>query len=107
MYNLYTYEKKRLENAKKQSEDSLKKELAKKRKKEIIKLSKNYENRMKDFIFSMCEKPVILRKNSLQDDKTKTSSQKNFKFGEFKTVKQRLEIMESYKNKLKVYEEER
>ena len=107
MYNLYTYEKKVLENAKKQSEDSLKKELAKKRKKEIIKLSKNYENRMKDFIFSMCEKPVILRKNSLQDDKTKTSSQKNFKFGEFKTVKQRLEIMEAYKNKLKAYEDKR
>ena len=49
MYNLYTYEKKVLENEKKQSEDLLKKELEKKRKQEITQLSKKYEDRMKDF----------------------------------------------------------
>jgi hypothetical protein len=51
MYNLYTYEKKILENEKKQSEDLLKKEFDKKRRQEINTLSKKYENRMKDFIF--------------------------------------------------------
>ena len=107
MYNLYTYEKKILENEKKQSEDLLKKELEKKRKQEITQLSKKYEDRMKDFIFSMCDKPVILHKDSIKEEKNNTFSKKNFKFGEFKTDKQRLEIMESYKNKLKIYEDKR
>ena len=108
MYNLYTYEKKILENEKKQSEDLLKKELNKKRKQELIQLSKNYENRMKNFIFSMVEKPIILHKNSFQEEKNnKTFSAKNFKLGEFKTDKQRLKIMEAYKDKLKKYEEKR
>ena len=107
MYNLYTYEKKVLENEKKQSEDLLKKELEKKRKQEITQLSKKYEDRMKDFIFSMCDKPVILHKDSIKEEKNNTFSKKNFKFGEFKTDKQRLEIMESYKNKLKIYEDKR
>jgi len=107
MYNLYTYEKKILENEKKQSEDLLKKEFDKRRRQEINTLSKKYENRMKDFIFSMVDKPVILHKDSIKEDKNNTFSKKNFKFGEFKTDKQRLEIMQSYKNRLKIYEEKR
>ena len=107
MYNLYIHEKKILENSKKQSEELFKEELNKRRKKELNKLSKNYENRMKDFIFSMCEKPIILRNNNPQENKNKSFSEKNFKFGEFKTDKQRLQLMETYKEKLKEYEQKR
>ena len=108
MFNLYTYEKKKLEYTKKQEENKVNKIRIKKRRQELIKLSKNYNNKMKDFIFSMCEKPIILHKDSIKKDvKNKTFVNKDFKFGEFKTDKQRLEIIEAYKNKLKLYDKKR
>ena len=94
MYNLYTYEKEILENRKKQKEDLNKKEYRKKRKKELNKLSKNYENRIKDFIYSMCEKPIIFYRNSMPNDNNQAISNEIFKLGEYKTVKQRLELIE-------------
>ena len=51
MYNLYTYEKKILENSKRQSDSYLNEEINKKRKEKNQKLITNYNNRMKNFIF--------------------------------------------------------
>ena len=65
MFNLYTYEKKLLENLKEKSEEESKRQFKIKRKKKLKELSKNYDNRMKNFIFSMCEKPIILGKKKL------------------------------------------
>ena len=107
MYNLYTHKKKILENAKHESDYLLKKETKKKRKEEIDILSKNYERRMQNFIFSMCDKPIMLHKNINVNEKNKSYSIRNFRFGEFKTDKQRLKLMESYKDKLKLYEQKR
>ena len=107
MYNLYIHKKKLFENEKKEINDFFQDEFKRKRKQELDKLSKNYDNRMKNFIFSLCEKPIILGKKINQEEKIKTYSKKNFKFGGFKTDKQRLEIIQEYKDKLKYYEQER
>ena len=107
MYNLYIHKKKLFENEKKEINDFFQDEFKRKRKQELDKLSKNYDNRMKNFIFSLCEKPIILGKKINQEEKNKTYSKKNFKFGGFKTDKQRLEIIQEYKDKLKYYEQER
>ena len=106
MYNLYTYEKKILENQKRKNEDLEERAYRKKRKKELKKLSENYENRIKDFIYTMCEKPVICYRNS-ESNKNKTTSNEIFKLGEYKSTRQRLDIIEENEKKLKKYEEER
>jgi hypothetical protein len=62
---------------------------------------------MKNFIYSMCENPIILNKNANEDIMNKTFNKKKFIFGEYKTEKQRLAQMEDYKNKLKQYDQER
>ena len=107
MFNLYTYEKQLLENFKEKSEEAYKKRLKLRHKKELKNLSQNYDNRMKKFIYSMCEKPIILQKGSNQDPMNQTFNKKKFIFGEYKTEKKRLEEMELYKNKLKEYDQER
>ena len=106
MYNLYTYEKKILENQKRKNEDLEERAYRKKRKKELKKLSENYENRIKDFIYTMCEKPVICYRNS-ESNKNKTTSNEIFKLGEYKSTRQRLDIIEENEKKLKKYDEER
>ena len=106
MFNLYTYEKKLLENLKEKSEEESKRQFKIKRKKKLKELSKNYDNRMKNFIFSMCEKPIILGKKNYEDELNKTFNKK-FIFGEYKTEKQRLEERESIKNKLNEYDKQR
>ena len=103
MFNLYTYEKKLLEEAEKKSQELLKEKFKKKRKMELKNLTKNYDNRMKEFIFSMCEKPIKLHKSTNSDDE----NNKKLLFYEFKSDKKRLEEMEKYKEKLKLYEQER
>ena len=107
MYNLYTYEKKLFENFKKKSEEEHKNKLKQKRKKELHNLSQNYDNRMKKFLFTMCERPFILRKKLNPDTLNKTLNNKKFIFGEYKTEKQRLQEMESIKDKLKEYDQKR
>ena len=107
MYNLYIHKKRIFENAKQESDYLLEKEMKKRRKEEIDILSKNYEKRMQNFIFSMCDKPIMLKKDKNLNENNKSFSVKNFRFGEFKTDKQRLKIMESNKNKLKFYEQKR
>ena len=61
---------------------------------------------MKNFIFSMCEKPIILGKKNNEDELNKTFNKK-FIFGEYKTEKQRLEERESIKNKLNENDKQR
>ena len=86
MYNLYTYEKKILENSKRQSDSYLNEEINKKRKEKNQKLITNYNNRMKNFIFSMCEKPIKLNNSNQEENNIYI---RNFKFGEFLTDKKR------------------
>ena len=71
MYNLYIYEKQILQDEKEKNDLIKKKELKKKRKKELIKLSKNYDNRMNDFILTMCQSPIYLYKEKNPYNKNK------------------------------------
>ena len=107
MFNLYTYEKQILENIRKQSEETYRKQFKLKRKKKLNNLSQKYDDRMKNFIFSMGENPIILNKNTNEDILNKTFNKKKFIFGDYKTDKKRLEEIEAYNNKLKKYEQER
>lgn len=102
MYNLYTHEKRNLENSKKQFQSFLNEETKKKRKEKVKNLSINYNNRMENFIYTMCENPIILQKS--QKEKRDSNTIRNLKLKEFITDKQRVKKMELYKNKLKIYD---
>ena len=106
MYNLYSFEKQLFENLKKESEETYRKKYKLKRKKEINNLSGNYDNRMKNFIFSMCENPVILNKNANEDSLNKTFNKQKFIVGNYKAEKKRVKEIEAYKNRLEEYEQE-
>ena len=105
MYNLYIHEKRILEDTKKQSDSCMDEKIMKKRQKKVQKLTNNYNNRMKNFIFSMCENPIILKNND--KEKNNVHTMRNFKFKEIITDKQRLKEIESYKHKLNSYEQKR
>ena len=107
MFNIYTYEKQLFENFLKRKEEKLRKQFMTRRKKKLEEYSKKYEKRMKNFIFSLCEKPVLLRKSPSENLMNKTFDGKNFIFGEYKTEKQRLQEREAYKNQLNEYEKQR
>ena len=114
MYNLYTYEKQLLQNEKEKNELIKNKNLKKKRKKEIIKLKRNYDNRMNDFILTMCQNPIILPKQDNNNNNSFTNKKdiikfknNHFTFGYFKTDKERIESLEKQKTILKKYEEKR
>ena len=108
MYNLYIYEKQILQDEKEKNDLIKKKKLKKKRKKELIKLSKNYENRMNDFILTMCQSPIFLYKEKNPYNKNKLFIKKNyFDFGSFKTDKERLESLQHEKEILKIYDKKR
>ena len=102
MYNLYTHEKRTLEKNIKQFQTSLNEETKKKRQEKIKNLSIRYNNRMENFIYTMCENPIILQKST--KEKGDSNTLRNFKLREFITDKQRVKKMELYKNKLKVYD---
>ena len=102
MYNLYTHEKRTLEKSKKQFQTLLNEETKKKRQEKIKNLSFRYNNRMENFIYTMCENPIILQKSP--KEKGDSNTLRNFKLREFITDKQRVKKMELYKNKLKVYD---
>ena len=103
MYNLYIYEKQLLQDEKEKNELIKKKKLKKKRQKELTKLAKNYDDRMNDFILTMCQNPILLYK---KEDPYKEFSKKNhFTFGDFKTDKERIESLEKEKKILKKYQE--
>jgi hypothetical protein len=100
MYNLYTYEKKLFEKQNKEEEEKNKKQFELERKKKSEELCKNHDERMKNFIFTMCEKPIILGKNKSQGLFNNISNEKNFVFFDYKTQRQRLKEMELYNDKL-------
>ena len=104
MYNLYTHEKRILENTKRQSDSFLNEETKKKRKEKDHKLITNYNNRMKNFIFSMCEEPIKLKNSNQEKNNIHI---RNFIFKEFITDQQRLKKLETYKNKINTYEQKR
>ena len=110
MYNLYVYEKQLLKDEKEKNELVKKKTLKEKRKKELIKLKKKYDNRMNDFILTMCQNPIILSKHNSPFNKNKDIikfKNNHFTFGYFKTDKERVESIEEEKKILKKYEEKR
>ena len=78
MYNLYIYEKQLLQNEKEKNDLIKKKNLKKKRKKEIKKLTRNYDNRMNDFILTMCQNPIFLNKQQIPFDKDIELKKKTF-----------------------------
>ena len=107
MYNLYTYEKKLLEKLNKEEEEKNKRQFEFRYKKKTEELSKNHNERMKNFIFTMCEKPIILGKNKSQRILNKTFNDKNFSLYDYKTQKRRIKEMELYKNKLNEFDKQR
>ena len=107
MFNIYTYERQLFENFQKRKGEKLRKQFMMRRKKKLEEYSKKYEKRMKNFIFSLCEKPVLLRKSPSENLLNKTFDGKNFIFGEYKTEKQRLQEREAYKNELNKYDKQR
>ena len=107
MYNLYIYEKQLLQNEKEKNDLIKKKNLKKKRKKELKKLTRNYNNRMNDFILTMCQNPIFLNKQQIPFDKDIELKKKHFSFGYFKTDKERIKSLEHENKILKKYDEKR
>ena len=109
MYNLYTYEKQLNQIEKEKKEIIKERNLKKKRKKELDKLTQNYNDRMNEFIFSMCENPILLERedNPNNNNKKIIKTKDHFFFGYFKTDKERLESMEEEKKLLEKYDEKR
>ena len=109
MYNLYIYEKQLIQNEKKKKELIKANNWKRKRKKVIDKLTQNYNDRMNEFIFSMCENPILLNREENPNNingKIK-SNKKYFSFTSFKTDKERIKLLEEEKNKQKIYDEKR
>ena len=106
MFNLYTYEKKLLEYSNKE-EEKYRKQFNLIVKKKRDEFCKNHEERMRNFIFSMCEKPIILKKNPSENQILNQTFNKKFVLSKFKTDRQRLEELISYQNKLNEYDRQR
>jgi hypothetical protein len=106
MFNLYTYEKKLLEYSNKEKE-KYRKQFNLSVKKKRDEFCKNHEERMRNFIFSMCEKPIILKKNPSENQILNQTFNKKFVLSKFKTDRQRLEELISYQNKLNEYDRQR
>ena len=111
MYNLYIHQKKLLDLEKSSNE---KKSLSKnesKRKKKINSLTKNYNERMKNFVMNLCKDPIILGQNDIEIPQTK--SEKNYEiekrnhfiFGNYMTDKEKVEIINKEREVLNKIEE--
>ena len=119
MYNLYIYEKNISDREKKKLEEEKNEKLKNKRKKEIDKLTSNYDKRMNNFIISLCHHPIYLKDltnkstSQLIIDEEKSAEKKilmkkkykNFSFGGFITDKKRVELLNEEKEINKNYEE--
>ena len=114
MYNLYIHEKQLSDFEKLSIEKRKIFKFESKRKKKINSLTKNYNNRMKNFVLNLCENPVILGQKEEDDNFTKTFERfnnniyepKNYLvFGKYMSDKQKIELIEQEKNLLKKYEE--
>jgi hypothetical protein len=111
MYNLYIYEKQLLKNEKERKDLIKEKNLKKRRKKELCQLTRNYNNRMNDFILTMCQNPIFLYNQenpyNYNTDIVNNMKKNHFSFGDFKTDKQRVESLDKENKLLKKYDEKR
>ena len=114
MYNLYIYEKQLSNNEKASSEKRKILQFETKRKRKINSLTNKYNNRMKNFVLNLCEKPVILGQYEGNDNFPKTydrfnnndSQPKNdFIFGNYISDKKKIELIDEKKFILKKYDE--
>ena len=111
MYNLYIHQKKLLDLEKSSNE---KKSLSKnesKRKKKINSLTKNYNERMKNFVMNLCKDPIILGQNDIEIPQTKSEKnneiekRNHFIFGNYMTDKEKVEIINKEREVLNKIEE--
>ena len=112
MYNYYIdlKIKQKLEEEKKEAER--KKRRKKIRDKKMLEYTKNYENRIKNFIYNMAEKPIHIRENPkpfsttreefLTEESDKILFHKGFIFNLYQTDKDRVN---AYQNEREKYEE--
>ena len=112
MYNYYIdlKIKQKLEEEKKEAER--KKRRKKIRDKKMLEYTKNYENRIKNFIYNMAEKPIHIRENPkpfsttreefLTEESDKILFHKGFIFNLYQTDKDRIN---AYQNEREKYEE--
>ena len=112
MYNLYIHQKKLLDLEKSSNE---KKSLSKnetKRKKKINSLTRNYNERMKNFVMNLCKDPIILGQNDIEIHQTKSEKnneklekRNHFIFGNYMTDKEKVEILNQEREVLNKIEE--
>ena len=112
MYNLYIHQKKLLDLEKSSNE---KKSLSKnetKRKKKINSLTKNYNERMKNFVMNLCKDPIILGQNDIEIHQAKSEKnneklekRNHFIFGNYMTDKEKVEILNQEREVLNKIEE--
>ena len=114
MYNLYIHEKQLSDFEKTSNEKKKILKYESKRKRKINSLTQKYNNRMKNFVLTLCDNPVILGQNENNDEFSKTQDlfrsndndpKNNFVFGEYMTDKKKVEILNQEKMLLKKYEE--
>ena len=114
MYNLYIHEKQLSDFEKTSNEKKKNLKYESKRKRKINSLTQKYNNRMKNFVLTLCDNPVILGQNENNDEFLKTQDlfrsndndpKNNFVFGEYMTDKKKIEILNQEKMLLKKYEE--
>ena len=113
MYNLYIYEKKEFLKAKNKDEIQKSRKMKLKRKLQLSRLTSNYDKRMNDFIFNLCEHPIFIKdytinknNSSLQlNPKTPQLKRKSFLFGGFMTDKNRISLIDKERELNKKFEE--
>ena len=114
MYNLYIYEKQLSNNEKASSEKRKILQFETKRKRKINSLTNKYNNRMKNFVLNLCEKPVILGQYEENDNYPKTyyrfnnneyEPKNDFVFGNYISDKKKIELIDEKKFILKKYDE--
>ena len=103
MYNLYIHEK-QLSDFEKASDEKRKiLKIENKRKRKINSLTNQYNTRMRSFVLSLCENPVILGRYKNENEYNDYKS--IFAFGDYKTDKKKVELINQEKMLLKKYEE--
>ena len=112
MYNYYTDLKLRQKLEEEKKEEERKKRRKKIREKKMIEYTKNYENRIKNFIYNMAEKPIHIRENPkpfsttreelLTEESDKILFHKGFIFNLYQTDKDRIN---AYQNEREKYDE--
>jgi hypothetical protein len=103
MYNLYIHEKQLSDFEKATDEKKRILKIDNKRKRKINYLTNKYNMRMKNFVLSLCENPIILGRYTNDNDNNDYKS--IFAFGDYMTDKKKVELINQEKMILKKYEE--